>query len=121
MGSIFCFQIVWDPDKKKWVNTDGDEEHEEALKPPPKMSDLGLAPIGMSAPTMAQSQPPVSQMNSMPLPAESPIDHSNNMQPQSNPMVATDPMKTPNLQSNMFKLQRNRSEFHLEILSFGVY
>ena len=33
--------IVWDPDKQRWVNTDGDDEEEEKNKaPPPKDSDL---------------------------------------------------------------------------------
>ena len=33
--------IVWDPDKKRWINTDGDDEEEEKNKaPPPKDSDL---------------------------------------------------------------------------------
>ena len=27
--------IVWDEEKKKWVNTDGDEEEETPLAPPP--------------------------------------------------------------------------------------
>ena len=34
-------QIVWDDVKKKWVNTDGNDEEEEQNKaPPPKDSEL---------------------------------------------------------------------------------
>lgn len=33
--------IVWDPEKKRWVNTEGvDDATEDSLKPPPKMSEI---------------------------------------------------------------------------------
>ena len=46
--------IVWDPDKQRWVNTDGDDEEEEKNKaPPPKDSDLMGEFIYLIHPTSA--------------------------------------------------------------------
>lgn len=117
--------IVWDPEKKKWVNTDGDEDEQETLKPPPKMSDLmpqqQQQQQQQPPSTQQQQQAPTQQIpfmdpqqmqqptqfvpNSMPQTAPSP----NPLQQQQNQPQQPAPAKTPTLQSNMFKMQRNRS------------
>ncbi|XP_049310385.1 uncharacterized protein LOC105232085 isoform X3 [Bactrocera dorsalis] len=132
--------IVWDPEKKKWVNTDGDEASEESFKPPPKMSDImAQAPPAMGAsnvPTASQPypqpQPQQQQQQLQPQPPQqqpSPLlDTQQYAAPTQSPAPAVSPApvsgysahaltgtdaagatKTPSLQSNMFKMQRNRT------------
>ncbi|XP_058836645.1 uncharacterized protein LOC131693108 isoform X2 [Topomyia yanbarensis] len=116
--------IVWDPETKRWVNTEASETGEEAFKPPPKMSDI--MPTGSSQPV----QGPV-PVQSTPAPAPTPVNtgystvspfnHEPNLQ-QIAPDVTSQPRaavpvahkmgeatKVPTLQSNMFKMQRNRT------------
>ncbi|XP_065364026.1 uncharacterized protein Sec16 isoform X2 [Calliphora vicina] len=127
--------IVWDPEKKKWVNTDGEEDPQEALKPPPKMSDLMPQSMQQQPPQMPpqqqqpqqqqpqipfmdpqqmqqQQQPQLQQYvpNTIPNPAPSPnpLQQQPQIQTPSQPQ-APGPAKTPTLQSNMFKMQRNRT------------
>ena len=132
------FQIVWDPDKKRWVNTEGDAAGEEAFKPPPKMADLMGPAGGAAAPPPVQQAPtpgppasaPVMAI-STPSPGYVPVGGAGGMAPV--PTMSADPAaslptgtaaapqgaapkvgeptKVPTLQSNMFKMQRNRSEF----------
>lgn len=129
--------IVWDPDKKRWVNTEGDEAGEEAFKPPPKMSDLmpaGAAPPQVPTPAAQiplQSQPaasfppgPVPAMGNYGTAPSMNADPNNQTpvvaqqaQPTTGAPVPTpaatpkvgEPTKVPTLQSNMFKMQRNRT------------
>jgi len=43
-------QIVWDSDKKRWTNVDGDDgEGSSDLPPPPKASELPSVTKGLSA------------------------------------------------------------------------
>lgn len=127
--------IVWDPEKKRWVNTDGDEAVEESFKPPPKMSDI----MAQAPPTMATSQPylqpqqqqlqlqppqqrasplldthqyaaPTQSPAAAPAPAASPAPVSGYSAHALAGADAVGATKTPSLQSNMFKMQRNRSE-----------
>lgn len=136
--------IVWDAEKKKWVNTDGDEDEQEALKPPPKMSDLmpqqiqqpqqqqqplSIAqqqqqqvqtnPISFMDGQQQTHQPQIQQFvpNAMPQAAPSP-DPLQQQQQNLNPNQpqAPGPAKTPTLQSNMFKMQRNRSKSKSSLL-----
>lgn len=133
--------IVWDPEKKKWVNTDGDEQAEESFKPPPKMGDMmsqaaNAAALGgppqQTAPSQANMVPQMPQQNQMPFmdpqqqqqlqqqqqqyvptsstPNTAPQQQQQQQQSQigANPNNPA-PAKTPTLQSNMFKKQRNRS------------
>ncbi|XP_058978447.1 uncharacterized protein LOC101895985 isoform X2 [Musca domestica] len=126
--------IVWDPEKKKWVNTDADEQAEEAFKPPPKMGDLmPQASQGPPSQQQQQQQPPQQQHQSQTqqpqiafmdpqqyVPTASSTPLSSSQQPQQ-PTATTNvaaapnnqnnpaPAKTPTLQSNMFKMQRNRT------------
>lgn len=129
--------IVWDPEKKKWVNTDGDEAAEESFKPPPKMSDImAQAPPAMGAfnvppasqpysqPQQQQLQPQLPQQQPSPLldtqqyaaptqsaaPAASLAPVSGYSAHAVTSAEAAGATKTPSLQSNMFKMQRNRSE-----------
>ncbi|XP_065092742.1 uncharacterized protein Sec16 isoform X2 [Ochlerotatus camptorhynchus] len=130
--------IVWDPEKKRWVNKDGDEAGEEAFKPPPKMSDLmpgGPAPPPapiMAAPVAAPTAmsmtavPPgptptvgggnygaATSLNADPNGAQNPTQTQ--VQPVGHMPAAPastkmgEPTKVPTLQSNMFKMQRNRT------------
>jgi len=48
MASLLL-QIVWDPDKKRWTNVDGDDEGSSDLPPPPKASELPSLTKGLSA------------------------------------------------------------------------
>ncbi|XP_067636222.1 uncharacterized protein [Eurosta solidaginis] len=136
--------IVWDPDKKRWVNTDGDEATEESLKPPPKMSDI----MGQMPPTAlpSQSYPQQQQQQLQQMPQQQQLQPQPQPQltqaPQPSPLLdthqyagavpsqavapapapisgysahaltgadAAGTTKTPSLQSNMFKMQRNRT------------
>ncbi|XP_055588526.1 uncharacterized protein LOC129740902 isoform X2 [Uranotaenia lowii] len=124
--------IVWDPEKKRWINTEEGEAGEEAFKPPPKMADLmpnaAASPSGLPAhvpPTMgppgAMGVPtgaePVPSMNtehpvaSVPQPPN--VVHNVPAAPTTAapaaPKATGEPTKVPNLQSNMFKMQRNRT------------
>lgn len=132
--------IVWDPDKKRWVNTEGDDIGEEAFKPPPKMADLMPAPAAPpqmpAAPVAAHIpsvQPPAATgypSEQIPTggnygpapslnagPSQTPIPQatqptvSNNLGGPAVPTAAAPagPTKVPTLQSNMFKMQRNRT------------
>lgn len=134
-------QIVWDPDKKRWVNTEGDDIGEEAFKPPPKMADLMPAPAAPpqmpAAPVAAHIpsvQPPAATgypSEQIPTggnygpapslnagPSQTPIPQATQPTVSNNlggPAVSTaaapaGPTKVPTLQSNMFKMQRNRSK-----------
>lgn len=42
---LFIYQIVWDAERKKWVNTGEDEEPETEAAPPPKDIDLNKCKI----------------------------------------------------------------------------
>lgn len=134
-------QIVWDPDQKRWVNTDEGEAEQEAFKPPPKMSELSLPqqqqpqppmehPQMMPMPSMVQQpQPltatlPVPSFQTVPAPVSTPMSMGMMMDPgqAAQPMGSEDVSAvdggasrqvTNNLQSNQFKLQRNRSESYL--------
>lgn len=113
------FQIVYDKVKGKWINKDEDESEAEAFKPPPKLSDL----TGSSLMTNNANQ-------NIPVAAPMPPDQRNEMNPVntygnpnmpssnfSSPQISgvnnPDPTvanKVPSLQSNMYKMQRNKSE-----------
>uniref|UniRef100_A0A182WDD2 Sec16 Sec23-binding domain-containing protein n=1 Tax=Anopheles minimus TaxID=112268 RepID=A0A182WDD2_9DIPT len=123
-------KIVWDEVTKRWVNTDENETETEAYKPPPKMSDLvSGAPAVPSAPSQmgplqdagpAYQQPPPAPMGGnvgTQIRASQPMG---NVAGVMQPNVATvnaaggggpvgEPTKVPTLQSNMYKMQRNRT------------
>lgn len=100
--------IVWNPDKKQWVNTtsDGGEEETEPFQPPPMGMPPQQQPQHQQPPSMPTNVPSFNQQPAMPM---APVDaqQSNGGLPN---MTGGDPNKVPNLQSNMFKMQRNRSE-----------
>ncbi|XP_053660857.1 uncharacterized protein LOC128709857 [Anopheles marshallii] len=121
-------KIVWDEVTKRWVNTDENEAETEAYKPPPKMADLVPAGPAISGGPSQISPPGAAAGPSVP---HSPLPDSGSayQQPVSNAMggndgtqilqsnVATvnaagpvaEPTKIPTLQSNMYKMQRNRT------------
>lgn len=103
------------------MNTEQDEsEGGEIFKPPPKMSDFAaLAAIG------GVSNNNFGQIPNIPAASTSPINHNvgitnnpygnpmlNDIQPNNNEQTA----KIPTLQSNMFKMQRNKSKLFLLLL-----
>lgn len=106
INTVFCTaidltksntQIVWDPDKKKWVNKDGETEQSEAFKPPPKL---------MQAPQPQQANIP--QMGIQPFSATPVIE--NTAVPEAVPITGVPASTTPAIQTNnMFKMQKNRS------------
>lgn len=111
---------MWDPDKKRWVNTEGGEEEPESFKPPPKMSDLmpNHQPMQQQQqqqiPTMPTSVPqaptvPIMEQNSIPSVVPT-LANGPAMTPQQPDKPNAEPAPTPRLQSNMYKMQRNRSE-----------
>lgn len=110
--------IVWDPEKKRWVNTEANEPEEEALKSPPKMSNIN--PSGTSlqqppTPLSATGAPVGGTFGVAPPPSGDQSSHSNLPTEGSQPKAANaghpaaEPSKVPTLQSNMFKMQRNRT------------
>lgn len=130
--------IVWDPDRKQWINTDADEnEMGESLKPPPKLNELmqrshtqqpqfqsdpvaELQPTGMMQTGVygeSQHQPQPQQLQQLHTPSQQ--QQQQQQQPQyvppssastvSGTSVTAMTTKIPTLQSNMFKMQRNRS------------
>uniref|UniRef100_A0A182MJQ7 Uncharacterized protein n=1 Tax=Anopheles culicifacies TaxID=139723 RepID=A0A182MJQ7_9DIPT len=125
-------KIVWDEVTKRWVNTDENETEAEAYKPPPKMSDLVPgAPAVPSVPTQMggplQDNGPAYQQPSNPMGGNDGTQNRSS-QPMGNvagvmqPNVPTvnaaaagggapvgEPTKVPTLQSNMYKMQRNRT------------
>ena len=49
-GTSLLLQIVWDPEKKRWTNVNGDDEEGSSdLPPPPKASELPAVTKGLSA------------------------------------------------------------------------
>uniref|UniRef100_A0A2M4A303 Putative sec23-binding domain of sec16 n=1 Tax=Anopheles triannulatus TaxID=58253 RepID=A0A2M4A303_9DIPT len=116
-------KIVWDEVSKRWVNTDETEAEQEAYKPPPKMTDLmPSGPSAATAPSMppGAAQAPSQETNPMyqPVVNQSPSGGPTMQAPATagqsnpaagNPMPTGEPMKVPNLQSNMYKMQRNRT------------
>ncbi|KQS30436.1 uncharacterized protein Dere_GG17728, isoform F [Drosophila erecta] len=143
--------IVWDKERKCWTNTEGNGDEAESFKPPPKMSDLGMAlggppaaPVGnaglgmglmpvannslgshQAAPLMDPQPPSQPQMYGSPIdytaaPAPELIPTVPSPAPLSAPSPAPAASAAPNaaatpggpqpkLQSNMFKMQRNRT------------
>jgi hypothetical protein len=48
--TFLLLQIVWNPDKKKWTNVDGDDDEGSSdLPPPPKASELSTMTKSVSA------------------------------------------------------------------------
>lgn len=127
LSTVLSSQIVWDPDNKRWINTDQDAVEEESFKPPPKMADLTKTAMPAAAPAMPAVAPAIPAAGpAMPPPATTPMDP--NVQLNANLYGHPTPhadgssninnidqqqaAKVPNLQSNMFKMQRNKSEYH---------
>lgn len=106
---------MWDPDKKRWVNTEGGEDEQESFKPPPKMSDLmpNHQPVQQhvpSMPTMAPQAPTMPMMEQNSIPSAVPTLSNGPTTTPAHPDKPAEPAPTPRLQSNMYKMQRNRSE-----------
>ncbi|XP_023012010.2 endoplasmic reticulum export factor secretory 16 isoform X2 [Leptinotarsa decemlineata] len=117
-------KIVWDQDKKRWMNVDEDpNDPVNEFKPPPKMSDImpKMTPLAQSTPSIDSTSS--FYPNGSPLyqntPAVGNVTIQN--QPSSLPNVLTsnsvdnslnDDSGTPapkSTQPNMFKLQRGRN------------
>lgn len=86
------------------MNKDQDEDEKESFKPPPKMMEL--PGMQQNVPTQAPSIPTANQVNPMPSYGSPPTPNLQDANANIDP--ATTP-KVPNLQSNMFKMQRNKS------------
>lgn len=134
----FNTQIVWDSDKKKWVNTDGGAEEAEQFRPPPKMADMAPRLSGNASFSAPNAEPP--SLNAVPthtpydpptstfgltassaippnIPSPGPVG-SSLPTPVGDPSQSSALGKTPSLQSNMFKKQRNQSKYILFIILF---
>ena len=108
------FQIIWDEQNKKWINKDQDEDEKESFKPPPKMTDLSTLtqlPNDINKIPDIPNFDQVSQMQSYGSPAMLSVP---NVKDISNMNCSSDPLSTVlpsnSLQSNMFKMQRNKSK-----------
>lgn len=140
--------IVWDPDRKQWINTDADEnETGESLKPPPKLNELMTRPhsqqsqfqstavTDMQSTGMMQNanygetqhlqqqpqqqpQQQLQQLHTQPQQQQQQLQQQQQQPQYVPPSSASTAMgtsvtamttKIPTLQSNMFKMQRNRS------------
>ncbi|CAO1435202.1 unnamed protein product [Diamesa serratosioi] len=103
--------IVWDPQTKKWINKDGENQEGESFKPPPKMDNLMMNKI---TPPQKQQQISQQQLNTQP-PATSQYNTfdnavssqiTGNQMPGNNMPVAQIPASD---MPNMFKMQRGRN------------
>lgn len=94
--------IVWDAAKKKWINTDEGEDSHESLAPPPKMADL-VPQFQPQQPEIIQ-QPHLTQAQNATFNTGAITNSLASADPQAHSQV-----KSSGLQSNMFKMQRNRS------------
>lgn len=117
-------QIVWDPEKKKWINTEQDESEETPFKPPPKMPGFAPNQFAHAVPAiptipphqstdMASSEPSNVMGNTMMTyrNAPTPSTFGNASQLNRNSVVEPEASaKVPSLQSNVYKMQRNKSE-----------
>lgn len=104
-------QIVWDDQKKRWVNTDADGEEENSnLAPPPKMSEMPgrfASPGPLNSTTIPPSSTPVVANGSAGLPISTPhVAAIPAVDNKENSPVAIPPPAGP----NMFKLPRGRSK-----------
>lgn len=104
MQDQLSFQIIWDAQNQKWVNKDQDEDEKESFKPPPKITDLAAMQSAVPKPT--PNIPIVESMQSYGAPPTPLLQES--IAPSNNDPAAA--AKVPNLQSNMFKMQRNKSK-----------
>ncbi|XP_017783965.1 PREDICTED: protein transport protein Sec16A isoform X2 [Nicrophorus vespilloides] len=96
--------IVWDQEKKRWINMDEDgNETVSELKPPPKMSEMQ-----MNGANKAMTQPPriPEPVQSQPVMNQQPMVM--NQQPNIQQTIQQQP-QPPTQPTNMFKLQRNRN------------
>ncbi|XP_044731095.1 uncharacterized protein LOC123294083 isoform X3 [Chrysoperla carnea] len=115
--------IVWDPEKKKWVNLDADgEEANNEVKPPPKMTDLlhnkpggGMPPPSLNSYQQSnnnQQQLQMQQMQQAQVLHNNAINNNQKLQQQQPlPPVGVDENDTqfkPPSAPNMFKMQRGR-------------
>lgn len=98
------FQIIWDEQNKRWINKDGEVDEKESFKPPPKMMELPAMQQNMPT-QQPPSIPTIDQSNLMSSYGSPTTPNSPDINLNSDPTVA----KVPNLQSNMFKMQRNKS------------
>lgn len=99
--------IVWDAEKKKWINTDEGEDSHENFVPPPRMADV-VPQFQHQQEAMHQQQEIIQQPPS----ATTPISGLTSAMATADPQINTQ-LKSSGLQSNMFKMQRNRSMKHV--------
>lgn len=102
-------QIVWDQDKKRWVNVDEDpNDPSNEFKPPPKMSDM-MPKMGNSGPP--QQNVPTYNVGQTDRPASVPTGVVQTNVNSARSVAADDGTSAlkPG-QPNMFKLQRGRSK-----------
>lgn len=103
MQNQLSFQIIWDAQNQKWVNKDNDEDEKESFKPPPKMTDLPAMQAPVTKPT-----PNIPTVESSYKAPPTPLLQETIAPPNNSESAAA--AKIPNLQSNMFKMQRNKSK-----------
>lgn len=118
LNRLLFLQIVWDSEKKRWVNLEEDNgDASTELKPPPKMSEMFSnrpMPSGpQSLPSQPQSYPSqtISPANvTLPNDPTPPAVNNASLAPVENPVASENDGPKPPSQPNMFKLQRSRSK-----------
>lgn len=103
---LFILQIVYDQEKKRWINLDEDpNDPTNELKPPPKMADI-----------MSKKEPRFNSDKNILLSSNQSMSLSGSLsQPtsllsQPTSLSAEEINASKISQSNMFKLQRSRSK-----------
>lgn len=101
-------QIVYDQEKKRWVNLDEDpNDPANELKPPPKMADIILKKDPIFDPDQNQL---LSSNQPMSLGNLSSITQPTSLVSQPTSLPAEENNISKLTQSNMFKMQRGRSK-----------
>lgn len=107
------------------MNKDNDEEETEAFRPPPKMSDMMGSAAMPPMPPNNDSKP----VPSIPMPVQNQAHPSNPMNYANPPTMNASPGENtnngpaavPSLQSNMFKMQRNKSKIGFSFFETKFY
>lgn len=109
LSKNYYFQIIWDEQNKRWINKDQDEDEKESFKPPPKMAQLPemtqTSNSSSKIPNIPAAEQQMQLYGSPTLPTPNIQEGNTNSNNESIPAA-----KTPSLQSNMFKMQRNKSK-----------
>lgn len=98
------------------MNKDHDEDEKESFKPPPKVTELSAMAHIPNDSSKISNIPAAELMNPMQSFGNQPVLSSDTQDSYTNSNSSNDPTaatRQPSLQSNMFKMQRNKSESNI--------